>query len=107
LLNDSPKLFSYLRTFGEMAVTTVNSGGIRGKLDDRGQVAMFVGYSDDHPEKTYRLVNVKTLRVIMSRDLKWLGIMWGAYKLRNVKNDNKQSESNVMDNEDGKVLDDE
>jgi hypothetical protein len=37
LFNDSPKWFD-LRIFGEMAVITEHSGGIRGKLDDRDKL---------------------------------------------------------------------
>ena len=56
-----------LRTSGEMAV-----------------VAMFVGYADDHTKDVYRFLNIHTKRIILSRDVRWLNVMWKRYKKKSI-----------------------
>ena len=41
---------------------------------------MFVGYADDHAGDAYRFLNVEPKRIIMSRDARWLNLMWKHYK---------------------------
>ena len=41
---------------------------------------MFVGYADDHSREVYIFLNVNPKRTIMSRDARWLNIMWKHYK---------------------------
>ena len=36
---------------------------------------MFLGYAADHPEDTYRMLNLETKKVIITRDVKWLNKM--------------------------------
>ena len=70
-----------LRTFGEMAVVAIHEGKkMRSKLDDRGKTCMFVGYADDHTKDVYRFLNIHTRRIILSRDVRWLNIIWKQYK---------------------------
>ena len=45
----------------------------RTKIDPRGKISLFVGYSTQHAGDVYRLLNPKTSRVIHSRDVKWIG----------------------------------
>ena len=47
----------------------------RTKIDPRGKISIFVGYSTQHAGDRYRLLNPKTSRVIHSRDVKWTGKM--------------------------------
>ena len=73
-----------LRGFGEMCVVadTDNKVG-RTKIDPRGKIRLFVGYSSQHAGDVYRLLNPKTSRVILSRDVKWTGKMWAEfYKIK-------------------------
>ena len=66
-----------LRTFGEMAVVAIHEGKkMRSKLDNRGKTCMFVGYADDHTKDVYRFLNIHTKRIILSRDVRWLNIIW-------------------------------
>ena len=66
-----------LRTFGEMAVVAIPEGKkMRSKLDNRGKTCMFVGYADDHTKYVYRFLNIHTKRIILSRDVRWLNIIW-------------------------------
>ena len=60
-----PRYADNLKIFGEMGV--VHQGKkIRNKLEDRGIMSMFVGYSESHAGETYRMYNVKTGRVMIT-----------------------------------------
>ena len=48
----------------------------RTKIDPRGKISLFVGYSTQHAGDVYRLLNPKTNRVMHSRDVKWIGKSW-------------------------------
>ena len=75
------KYMRCLRTFGEMAVVAIHEGKkMRSKLDDRGKTCMLVGYADDHSCDVYRFLNICTKRIIMSRDVRWVNIIWKQYK---------------------------
>ena len=41
---------------------------------------MFVGYADDHSRDVYRFLNSYTKRIIISRDVRWLNIIWKHYR---------------------------
>ena len=43
-----PKMWHELRNFGEMVVTKNHKDKLKAKLDDRGNVGIFVGYEEDH-----------------------------------------------------------
>ena len=68
----------YLHSFGDMAVFAIRDK-IQGKLKDRGQICMFLGYSEDHDTSTYRMLNINTRKVIHTRDLTWLNKTYGEY----------------------------
>ena len=53
---------------------------MRSKLDDRVKPCMFVGYADDHTKDGYRFLNIHMRRIISSRDVRWLNIIWKQYK---------------------------
>ena len=76
----------HLRVFGEMCVMadTDNKVG-RTKIDPRGKISSFVGYSTQHAGDVYRLLNPKTSRAIHSRDVKWTGQTWVEfYKIKTI-----------------------
>ena len=45
---------------------------------------MFVGYADDHTKNVYRFLNIHTRRIILSRDVRWLNIIWKQYKKKSL-----------------------
>ena len=51
----------------------------RTKIDPRGKISLFVGYSTQYAGDVYRLLNPKPSRVIHSRDVKWIGKMWAEF----------------------------
>ena len=78
------KYAKHLKDFGEMCVVAdANNKVGRTKIDPRGKISLFVGYSTQHAGDLYRLLNPKTHRVIHSRDVKWIGKSWAElYKIR-------------------------
>jgi hypothetical protein len=77
---EDPKYQKHLKIFGEMAVIASHANKkTRTKLEDRGRTAMFIGYSDDHEGNVYRFVNIKTYKIVLSRDAQWLNILWKDY----------------------------
>ena len=82
---EDAKYMRSLRTFGEMAVIAIHEGKkMRSKLDDRGKTCMFVGYADDHTKDVHRFLNIHTRRIILSRDVRWLNIIWKQYKKKSI-----------------------
>ena len=70
-----------VRQFGELAILTNVQKKIKGKLENRGTIHMFVGYSPDHPKDVYRFLNMETLKIKQSRDIHaWLDKTYGEYK---------------------------
>ena len=70
------KCAKHLRTFGEIYVTTDTSNKTgKTKLDTRGRLTMFMGYSTQHAVDVYRFLHLKTNHIIYSRDVQWLGKM--------------------------------
>ena len=45
---------------------------------------MFVGYAEDHAGDVYRFLNIHMKRIIMSRDVRWLNIIWKHYRRKSI-----------------------
>ena len=45
---------------------------------------MFVGYADDHSRDVYRFLNIHTKRIIISRDVRWMNIIWKHYGRKSI-----------------------
>ena len=83
--NKDGKFMKHLRSFGEMAVVDIHEGKkMRPKLDNRGITCMFVGYADDRSGDVYRFWNININRIIMSRDARWLNIIWKHYRMKTI-----------------------
>jgi hypothetical protein len=79
------KNLSNLKELGEMIVVTTKKK-IQGKLSNRGTVCMFVGFSQNHSNHFYCLLNFKTRQVIKSINLIWLNKdyeIWASQKQDN------------------------
>ena len=75
----TPKIQKIPQNFGEIAVANHERKSTRTKIEQRGKVAMFVGYADDHTGDVYRFIHLETQHVILCRDARWMNIMWRAY----------------------------
>ena len=77
---EHPKYRKHLRIFGEIAVVANHERkSTRTNIEQRGKVAMFVGYAEDHTGDVYRFIHLKNQHVVLSRDARWMNIMWKAY----------------------------
>ena len=73
---EHPKYRKHPRIFGEIAVVANHERkSTRTKIEQRGKVAMFVGYAEDHTGDVYRFIHLKTQHVILSRDATLMNIM--------------------------------
>ena len=78
------ELISHLRSFGEIGIVFDYKGKkMRKKLEDRGFASIFVGYAPNHSGDVYRMFNLVTNRVLVTRDVKFLGKYYGKWKKRN------------------------
>ena len=70
------KILNHLRIFGEAGAVKNNKKKLHSKLENRGIVCLFIGYDANHPEDTYRMLNLETKKLIIIRDVKWLKKMY-------------------------------
>ena len=97
-----PNYIYSMKRFGEMAIVKDNRSNIKSKLEDRGIEAMFVGYSDDHGKGVYRFLNIRTGRIIISKDIIFLDKTYGEYRNMNQREVHNSYESEIFINEDTK-----
>ncbi len=63
---------SLLHKLGKICITTNHGQLLRGKLSDCGKQCLFFGYAENHAGGAYCLLNLKTNRVVLSRDVFFL-----------------------------------
>jgi transposase InsO family protein len=86
LFNNQPAYLHHLRTFGEVGIVADKPGPtIKSKLADRGLLCVFVGYARNHAGNVYRMINMKTGRALVTRDIQWTNRYIGELKTRNIK----------------------
>jgi hypothetical protein len=68
LFGNKSRLTESLRSFGEISVVTTKNY-IQGKLTNRGTPCMVMGYTTNHAHDVYRMLNIKTKKIINSRDI--------------------------------------
>ena len=76
----TPRYAKSVRIFGKMGIVRNYKKKIKAKLDNRGTPCMFVGYSKDHKEDVYRMLNVSTLKVKNTQDVIWLNKSYREWK---------------------------
>jgi hypothetical protein len=91
LFKVKPKLPFRLRSFREMGVVTTKAD-IQGKLANCGTTCMFMGYSVDHSNDVFCMLNLKTRMIINSRDV------------QNWSSTNPQSEKDDLDDDLGDLI---
>ena len=72
----NPKFIDNLRIFSEVGIL-FNKSKIRGKKDNGGETCVFVGYSKNHGSEVYRIYKPGTKKVVHSRNMRWMGIIYG------------------------------
>lgn len=71
---------NHLRSFGEVGIVTFRKGNKSNKIKNRGQPCVMVGYSSEHPKGTYQMFDPKTRKVILTRDVNWIGKNYQKWK---------------------------
>jgi Reverse transcriptase (RNA-dependent DNA polymerase) len=49
------------------------------KLANKGNLCLMVGYPEDHPSDTYRVFDLKSQSVMLTRNVRWTGKTFGEY----------------------------
>jgi hypothetical protein len=71
-----PPFAKHLHTWGEAGVVTIKARHMHPKHASRGVTCLYVGHSPDHPSDTFRMVDMATGRVHITRDVTWLHRMF-------------------------------
>jgi hypothetical protein len=92
MFGSKPKVPTSLRIFGEMGVVTTKDD-IQGKLKNHSLTCMLVGYSVDHANNVYRMLNLNSKSIIQTRDVVWLEKCYNdRRKNKTPSNDNDKDE---------------
>ena len=65
---------------------------------NKGFTAMFVGYDmGSQHSGIYRMLNLKTRKVTVTKDIKWMNMLYGEYmKSKNLSQESDEEEMRVM-----------
>jgi len=81
MFGEQHRLTETLRCFGDVGVVAnLSNRGMKGKLEDRGKVAVYLGWAHDHAGGVCRLMNPETKRVMISRNVRWLERSFGEWR---------------------------
>ena len=86
------------KKFGEPCIVSDRTK-IKSKLQERGKEANWIGYTSDHAAYTYRIFNPKTRKVILSRDVTFIGQKVKQAKLQTItmeKQDESDSDEEIL-----------
>ncbi len=65
-----------VQRFGEICIVA-NRVAVMNKMQNRGKHCIWLGFSENHSSKCYRLLNPETKRVLISRDVTFLDKSFG------------------------------
>jgi hypothetical protein len=89
--------------FGEIGIVANTQQQIKEKLTNRGIACMNLGLAPNHSTDVYRMLNLHTKHVLMSRDITWLNQTYGKWKNLSVdqisKFNNYDSDNDPSDTE--------
>ena len=95
---------NYLREFGEMAIVK-KTNKIQSKLSNKGIPCMYLGKTPNSGKDVSRFLNIKTNRVLNSRDVVYLNEMLCDYEVRVTSSDVENVENDENDDVDEKLVD--
>jgi hypothetical protein len=73
------KMIHNLKVFGGVGVKLSKLYGLPEKSSNKGNLCIMLGYPEDHPSDTYRVLDLKTLGVMFTRHVRWTGKTHGEY----------------------------
>ena len=80
-----PAFVKHLRQFGEIGIVAYIDRKMKPKFANKGRACMFVGYATNHAGDVYRMLDLNTKKITMSRDIKWLNKTYGEWKDKKVE----------------------
>ena len=103
-----PKFIDNLHIFGEMAVIK-KSPKFQSKLNDKGIKVMFLGYARNHAGDVFCFLNMRTRKVVLSKDVIWLSQVY--YKEEGMRSQEMQEKieplsafDDVLDHEENRKI---
>jgi len=90
-----------MHTFGEMGIVSYgrDTNKMKPKHMNRGRPCLYLGRAPNHPQDTFRFLNLDTHNIILSRDVTWLNKSYGTWKGLPVRV-TKTNEGNEEDEDD-------
>jgi hypothetical protein len=73
------KITHNLKVFGEVGIKLSKIYGLPEKLSDKKNLCIMLGCPEDHPSDTYRVLDLKTQGVVLTRNVRWIGTTYGEY----------------------------
>ena len=70
VMKETSSLYPYLKEFGRVCYAGKREK-IQRKWQDKSIKCIMLGYAKNHSPDTYRLLNIKTKKIICSRDVTW------------------------------------
>ena len=52
---------------------------VKSKLEDRGIICMFLGYTQNHTGGIYLMLNIRTKCIVLIHDVIWINKTYGEY----------------------------
>ena len=68
----------HMHPFGEIAIVTKKKK-LQSKLENTGIPAICLGHADNHAKDVYRMLNLNTYKVIITRDIRWMNMTYKHY----------------------------
>ena len=77
--HNCPHTIKGLRQFGEIGMIA-NRKNMQNNLAERGFPGILLGYCEQHAAFVYCMLNLKTEKIVITRDIVWLNKSWGHWK---------------------------
>ena len=97
---EMPRWTKRPRMFGEIGV--IKRHGLLQKLKNKGIDAMCLGHQEDSAAGVYRMLNLETMRVNITRDVKWMNMTYGEY-ITEVQREELSEGSELVEDDDDTV----
>jgi hypothetical protein len=82
----------HLKPFGTLGVVKT-AKKIQSKLKDKGTPMLYLGPAPNHAKDVCTMYNLQTRRTVVTRDIRWMGMMYGDWK--QLKDPNQETLSSV------------
>ena len=89
-----PKWTKQLKQLGEIGV--IKKLGKLQKLDNKGTDGVMIGYEKECEAGTYRMMNLKTGMINITRDVKWMNMTYDEYKKRQKISETEESTNSIL-----------